>query len=83
MATARKIETVRKTEVAPKVKPATAAVQRYRVRQAKQGGVTIYCTVSKPAAQALDAIMLRRICSKREAVELALQCYAGAVGRRR
>jgi hypothetical protein len=75
--------TIRKTEVSPKIKPATAAVQRYRARQAKQGGATIYCTVGKVAAQALDSIMMKRICSKREAVELALQRYAGDIGRKR
>lgn len=66
----------------PKVKPATAAVQRYRARQQKAGSATVYCTVSKTAAQALDSIMMRRICSKREAVELALQRYASSLGRK-
>ena len=65
------------------INPATAAVQRYRERQEKQGARTLYCTVSKPTAQALDAIMLRRICSKREAVEYALQRYAAEVVRKR
>jgi hypothetical protein len=61
----------------------TAAVQRYRARQEKQGSITLYCTVSRPAALALDAIMLRRICSKREAVEYALQRYATDLTRKR
>jgi hypothetical protein len=65
------------------VNPGTAAVQRYRDRQSKQGAATLYCTVSKTAAQALDSIMMRRICSKREAVELALQRYAGDLTRKR
>ena len=71
--------TTRKTQV----NATTAAVQRYRARQHKQGGVTVYCAVSRQAAQALDAIMLRRICSKREAVDLALQRYAADLGRKR
>lgn len=66
----------------PQVKPATAAVQRYRARQEKEGGATVYCTVSKEAAKALDSIVLRRICTKREAVELALRGYARELARR-
>ena len=67
----------------PEVNPSTLAVQRYRARQEKKGAMTLYCTVSKPTAQALDAIMLRRICSKREAVEYALQRYATDLTRKR
>lgn len=67
----------------PEVNTNTAAVQRYRERQAKQGAVTLYCTVDKTAAQALQAIMLRRICTRREAVEYALQRYATDLTRKR
>lgn len=67
----------------PQANPGTLAVQRYRERQAKSGAKTLYCTVGKTAAQALDAIMMRRICSQREAVEAALQRYAVDLTRKR
>lgn len=67
----------------PEVNPATLAVQRYRERQAKLKSKTLYCTVGKTAAQALDTIMMRRICSQREAVETALQRYATDLTRQR
>lgn len=67
----------------PEPNAATLAVQRYRARQEKQGARTIYCTVNKQAGTALDSIMMRRICSKREAVEIALTRYAGDLTRKR
>lgn len=67
----------------PDINPTTAAVQRYRARQEKQGARMLYCTVSKTTADALDTIMHRRICSKREAVEIALQRLATDLTRKR
>lgn len=61
-----------KTDV-PDIAPGTAAVQRYRARQEQAGAVTLYCTVNKRAAKAIQAIMVHEMCSKRRAVEIALE----------
>jgi hypothetical protein len=61
----------------------TAAVARYRERQAKQGGSVVYSHISKDATIALQSIKLRKICSNREAIEHALIRYANDLARRR
>lgn len=67
----------------PEVNSNTAAVARFRERQEKEGGSILYSHISKDATKALEAIKLRRICSKREAIEYALTRYAHELTRRR
>ena len=68
---------------APAVAPGTAAVQRYRARQANAGAATLYCTVSSHAADALKIIMHKQVCSKRTAIEYALKRSASELSRKR
>jgi hypothetical protein len=55
-------------------KPAnsSAAVGRYRERMAETGAETVYAMVSADAASALQTIIAKRACTKREALEYAL-----------
>lgn len=65
------------------VNPSTAAVNRFRERMAAKGEATLYCVVDLETQEALETIMHRKLCDKREAVKLALIRYAADVSRKR
>lgn len=51
-------------------------MQAYRARQTALGGTALYTSIDATTAAALDLIMMTCICSKKSAVELAIQRYA-------
>lgn len=67
----------------PAPRTSTGAVADYRARLAKSGGDTLYVAIDKETIDALDTIMMRKMCSKREATETALRRYAKEVARPR
>lgn len=60
---------------APKLS-STPAVKAFRKRVASGGGETLYVTITAETREALDAIIMHRLCSRREAVEAAIRRYA-------
>jgi hypothetical protein len=61
----------------------TASVQKFRQSQKRDGAGTVYSVVDEETMNALDAILLHRLCSKRTAIETAIQRYAAEVTRRK
>lgn len=61
-----------KTKKPEPLKPGTEAVRAYRARHDAAGGRSIYADVSAESGAALDAIMLKRGLTKKQAIEFAL-----------
>lgn len=55
------------------VKPSTLAVRAHRARAVKRGEKHVYAAVSAETHEALQAIMVRRVCTMRDALEYAVQ----------
>jgi hypothetical protein len=65
------------------INPSTRAVQAHRARAAKLGMKPVYASVDKDAHEALQTIMVRRVCTMREALEYAIKKTARELTRTR
>ena len=66
-----------------KPKSNTIAVNAYRARRAAEGATTLFCVIDAKTTEDIQTIMYKRMCTKKDAIETAVQRYAVELTRKR
>jgi hypothetical protein len=66
-----------------KTKPNTQRVSEYRARQRLTGGTIMSCLMDAEGKAAIETIKYRCLCSKQDAIQMAVKRYAAELTRKR